>query len=1324
MTLATSSGHSTLAARRLPRLARFAFEDAQVSPSEANLLRKAFAPQMKWVADAARFFSPSGTPLGGERWKISLFVAKRALEECASQSVAGAPRDGERKLRLLAALGAAHDALCAAPAQEVVEAFPNACGLVMLCLNEAQPWLVQDASLRLLAGTLDALPAEHVQAWTGASRSDLELRSRHLAALASSSPWLRESALWILARLQPQDFLKTVRDLFHSPAPGVDSFLRARLLKASDAWSAGVDPVARAGLFEVASRDPSELVRLEAVDAAVRRGDSGALAMMAASDRSVRVKARVAQGLAQAKRAEILLSVSLTLLSDEDAVVRFAALDALAQTAKRALVQGDDALCTQFRTRFLLNTPACELGVLFESLPGTKDFKGALARRWHILHLALHMIADPEHSASFAPLAKFAQDLPMGKTRRLPPALSAPFNALELARGLSLLAVDDFGFELAPLGELKGLGEKGGRWLLTRGHVFGFRLWRFLHELRTPSCDKRQGFSHTIGRLFGGGLHIPSQILCELAQTRVPGEPLYLPEDDGWRPAVPLPDEFLSCVFGREHLRIVTPEGVTTVVPPRGFRARLAAFFALTHGFARFAALRNWTEAHGVPANAYVSAARTMGFEVSFEVSSPQTAAGASLARFFRHDSALVGWTAGPDKAPQPLQAAKTATLSITDPITVVSAALAGAASLSNGFGSFRRFVADANANTLGELLLFLCALTLLFVGSHLWRHVEFRRARASLPLVVGGWGTRGKSGTERLKAALFSSMGFGVVSKTTGCEATLLIASPFGDLREIPLYRPYDKATVWEQHNVVSFASSFGANVFLWECMGLTPDYVRILQRSWMKDDVSTLTNTYPDHEDLQGPAGVNIPQVMTNFVPKASTLCTTEEQMLPFLREEARRSGTVLRAAGWKEAEQIPPEVLSLFPYQEHPYNVALVLEVARVCGVDALFAYKAMSDAVVPDIGVLKTYAPVSADFGRSFTFSNGCSANERHGCTSNWMRLGFHAQDPDVHVGEWVSTFVNNRADRTARSQVFGRVMVFDTAVDRHVLVGSNVTGLVGFYEDALAEYLEGVALWTRDEEGSNDPESGRVLACERLLRHFRHARLATNGAVVRAEVDALVRGLGFLGDDAARFAQHWASLELLSSALSGVKGADKVCRHVRNRLEQWNAFQALSEDIAATPSPCSAEAVRVEERLRAVLKEAFRAKLVVLPAEVQTEGDALLGALVEGIPPGFRERMMGVQNIKGPGLTLLYRLERMAPFHMASSSPCASTSRKKAKSLELKRSGAFWRGVGEFVEPLAAIRRRVRANRVYRDLGTGALSAEDAASRLRVLIDER
>jgi hypothetical protein len=44
-------------------------------------------------------------------------------------------------------------------------------------------------------------------------------------------------------------------------------------------------------------------------------------------------------------------------------------------------------------------------------------------------------------------------------------------------------------------------------------------------------------------------------------------------------------------------------------------------------------------------------------------------------------------------------------------------------------------------------------------------------------------------------------------------------------------------------------------------------------------------LTNTYPDHEDIQGPAGINIPQVMTNFITTNGTLVTSEEQMYPYI-------------------------------------------------------------------------------------------------------------------------------------------------------------------------------------------------------------------------------------------------------------------------------------------------------------------------------------------------------------------------------------------------------------------------------------------------------
>ncbi|MDQ1258062.1 MAG: hypothetical protein QG656_2671, partial [Candidatus Hydrogenedentes bacterium] len=229
--------------------------------------------------------------------------------------------------------------------------------------------------------------------------------------------------------------------------------------------------------------------------------------------------------------------------------------------------------------------------------------------------------------------------------------------------------------------------------------------------------------------------------------------------------------------------------------------------------------------------------------------------------------------------------------------------------------------------NSLYELCVFIVGLSALFMGRILYLSYAMRKARNRLPLVIGGWGTRGKSGTERLKAALLGAYGFGIFSKTTGCEAMFLYAYPFGPLREILLFRPYEKATIWEQYNVVRLADRLEADVFLWECMALTPAFVYILQRQWMRDDAATITNTYPDHEDIQGPAGIDIPEVMTNFIPRNATLVTSEEQMRPILVEAARGLGTQTRCVGWLEAGLIPPDVLGRFSYQEHPYNVALV-------------------------------------------------------------------------------------------------------------------------------------------------------------------------------------------------------------------------------------------------------------------------------------------------------------------------------------------------------------------------------------------------------------
>lgn len=155
----------------------------------------------------------------------------------------------------------------------------------------------------------------------------------------------------------------------------------------------------------------------------------------------------------------------------------------------------------------------------------------------------------------------------------------------------------------------------------------------------------------------------------------------------------------------------------------------------------------------------------------------------------------------------------------------------------------------------------------------------------------MGGWGTRGKSGVERLKAALFESLGHSILSKSTGCEAMFLHAPFFGRTQEMFLFRSYDKATIWEHHSLMLMAAEMKSSIFLWECMGLTPSYVEILQEKWSQDDFSTITNTYPDHEDIQGPAGYDIPRVMTCFIPKSGTVITSEEQMHPILAEDAEK-------------------------------------------------------------------------------------------------------------------------------------------------------------------------------------------------------------------------------------------------------------------------------------------------------------------------------------------------------------------------------------------------------------------------------------------------
>ncbi|MEQ1494356.1 MAG: hypothetical protein ABL912_01160 [Novosphingobium sp.] len=856
---------------------------------------------------------------------------------------------------------------------------------------------------------------------------------------------------------------------------------------------------------------------------------------------------------------------------------------------------------------------------------------------------ALWLLADPAARAIAEVVGSSIAGQREGEARRI--AALRGDQAL-VGRVLAVLAQNDFGYEFAP----------GRRPSLRRGDRFVRRWWRILYELKTSSTDKRQAWLHTIGRKFSGPIIAPAGHMAELAPTKVPGEPLHLGSEAGWRNFVPLLDHVLSAVDVGREFTIYTSEGVTLIVPPRGLFARIRCFLNLSRQFPVLAPLRN------EPGHDYVVALRKAGVGIEF---APRLE---------------------PDEEPDP---------QITR-LFSLGAALPAIQGIMHEAWAYFATVYD---NTLLQLAVFIVLASTWFVGRHVWRGRLMRRRREGIALVLGGWGTRGKSGTERLKAALISGLGHPLVSKTTGCEAMFLLGRPFGDLQEMFLFRPYDKATIWEQFDLIETTCGLGARVFLWECMGLTPSYVRVLQKDWMRDDISTITNTYPDHEDVQGPAGRNIPEVMTQFIPDRGILLTTEEEMFPILREAAEEYGTRIRPVGWREAGLIHQSLLDRFPYAEHPFNIALVTAMADEMGLAADYAVKEMSDRVVADLGVLKIY-PRATINDRTLEFVMGNSANERFGAMGNWTRMGFvdHdlAKDPEI----FVSTVVNNRADRVPRSRVFARILVEDVAADQHVLIGSNIDGLVGFIEESWRDYAAKLTLY-----GDPDRSPGEVFA-----GLARHQRIPLDQDQLAGRLSAMLAA----HSDKISMAEAMtaAKSDRLAAALegAGVPNAAATAAYFSDQQILQREYAALVARLGS-----GGEQAALDAEVRALLRKCFMAKLIPV-REYYTPGEDLIRLIAEKSPPGLINRIMGMQNIKGTGLDFVYRWQAWEACHRACQQALETDPAQIRRGLDLL--GAFQEygalSDGPVRETVAALKARGGTDEAALDAILTRLDAQMAA----------
>ena len=347
----------------------------------------------------------------------------------------------------------------------------------------------------------------------------------------------------------------------------------------------------------------------------------------------------------------------------------------------------------------------------------------------------------------------------------------------------------------------------------------------------------------------------------------------------------------------------------------------------------------------------------------------------------------------------------------------------------------------------------------------------------------------------------------------------------------------------------------------------------------------------------------------------------------MSPLMESAARNHNSDYHQVTWRDGFLLAPDVLERFPYEEHPTNIALVLKVADVLGFSADFALKSMADYVVPDLGVLKIY-PESELQGRRFMFINGMSANERFAALGNWQRLHLEEITPQSEPETWLTTVVNNRADRIARSQVFAKMLANDLSADTHFLIGTNLDGLRKYIEHAWQARVDELPMSASSREEREVLKNNFVQLCE-------YIRVITSEDQAEQRIRAMLVGLAVT--EGAHVSSHWKSAETLEASLVELNDEDRqaiIAFSERAQREQ-DEFEAWCDKIGDPQQAIDTQALRTQ------LWEWYQQRFVVIE-DIHASGNSVINTMVANTPPGLCNKMIGLQNIKGTGLDFIYR----------------------------------------------------------------------------------